>query len=198
MPRVLLLIALLLEIGLLTQCGQLPLPIPSAPPFPTVGPVQRISGSTHRTTAVLQASTNCADIGEMVTFTASFTNTVPYPITITTEPVLDIVLIPAQWDAADGPEPIQRWSESDQYPENLPNVMQAGEEWVYQWRWQADPMFHSQGSTKVLAQLQRGQIQLQNSAIPAGGPEVEVGVAAMHLPGGGAVECYELERALQP
>ena len=148
--------------------------------------------------SVIQANTNCAEIGEMVTFTASFTNTATYPVTITTEPVMDMVLMPAQWDPTDGPEPVQRWSESDQYPTDLPTVVQPGEEWVYQWRWQADPVFRSQKGSEVRAQLVTGQIQLRASSVPEGGPEVWVGVGAMRLPGGGAVECYELERALQP
>ena len=170
MPRVLLLIALLVGTSLLTQCGLLPLPIPSAPPFPTVGPVQRISGNASRTMAVIQSSTNCAEIGEMVTFTASFTNTATYPVTITTEPVMDMVLMPSRWDPADGPEPVQRWSESDQYPTDLPTVVQPGEEWVYQWRWQADPVFNPQGRSEVRAQLVTGQIQLRASSVPEGAP----------------------------
>ncbi|NOK63287.1 MAG: hypothetical protein GFH27_549325n5 [Chloroflexi bacterium AL-W] len=198
MPRVLLLIAMLIGTVLLTQCGLLPLPIPSAPPFPTVGPVQRISGNASRTMAVIQSSTNCAEIGEMVTFTASFTNTATYPVTITTEPVMDIVLSPSNWTAGDDPALVQHWSESDQYPTEFPTVAQPNEVWTYQWRWQADAIYHQPDVYDMRVQLIMGEIQLQGSSVPSGGHELGIGVGAIPLPGGGAVECYELERALQP
>ncbi|NOK63291.1 MAG: hypothetical protein GFH27_549325n3 [Chloroflexi bacterium AL-W] len=190
MPRVLLLSMLLVISMLLPGC--VPFAEQFTPAVPTIGPVQGLSGSTNRTTAVIQANTNCAEIGEMVTFTASFTNTVPYTVTITTEPIMDIVLSPANWDPADGPEPIQRWSESEQYPHDFATVVEPGEEWVYQWRWQADAVYGAGGVNGVRAQLQMGQVQLRSSAIPSGGPQVAVGVE--HMTWGNGIECTQLER----
>ena len=190
MPRVLLLSMLLVISMLLPGC--VPFAEQFTPAVPTIGPVQHRSGNTYTPIYHIQANTNCADIGEMVTFTARVTNTLTFPVTITTEPVMDIVLSPANWDPADGPEPIQRWSESAEYPEDFPTEMQTGEEWVYQWRWQADAVYGAGGVNGVRAQLQMGQVQLRGSAIPSGGPDVDVGVE--HMTWGNGVECTQLER----
>ena len=89
------------------------------------------------------ASTNCAQIGEWVTFEVVLHNGVDFPIELTDSPPFDLILKPAQWNLSD-PQPIERWSDSYQYPQEIDRVLEPGERQSYTWKWQANTQFTQQ------------------------------------------------------
>jgi hypothetical protein len=140
------------------------------------------------------ASTNCAEIGEPVTFTATLTSEANAPLTITTRPVVDFVLRPVAWEETQGPEPIQRWSQTSSYPSVIDPVFAPGEQRQYQWVWIADAVYGQFGVNGVRAQFFIGAIPQQGFG--PGGDEVWVGVRTM--PGGESSEsgmrCADMRR----
>lgn len=86
----------------------------------------------------LTASTNCAEVGQEVVFTATLTNATTTPLTILEQPPLDIVIRPFAGRAG-----VTRWSATDQYPKDINPVLAAGETRTYTWRWVADAAYTS-------------------------------------------------------
>lgn len=164
-------------------------------PLPTIGPITQASGGPDSIFWQITSSTNCAEIGEMVTFSVQLVNETTYPVTITNTPLLDIVIQPAQWPF-EMPEPVQRWSEARSYPREMSPILAPGEVRRYQWQWQADAVYGQYGVNGVKARFITGTIQKQHSSTPAGGVDVWVGVRTM--PGGevaqAGIECAALPR----
>lgn len=86
----------------------------------------------------LAASTNCADIGQIITFEVRFYNRRLEPVTLTDDPPFDIEIRPARPDAS---VPVQVWSQHADYPQPIKPVIAAGETRVYQWHWRAEPVY---------------------------------------------------------
>jgi len=91
----------------------------------------------------LTASTNCAEIGEEVLFTAEIINEGTTPLTVTDTPPFDISIHP--FNSGGNAGPIQRWSETDQYPQDINPVLAPGETRTYTWRWIADAAYAQGG-----------------------------------------------------
>lgn len=141
----------------------------------------------------LTASTNCAEVGEVVVFTAELTNESHAPFTIVEQPPLDIIIRPF-WFGNDAP-PITRWSATDQYPHDINPVLAPGGKRVYTWHWIADAAYtqvniRNNGTTV--------QMPLTIERTKGGGrfsvplPDVVVGVKANPMLGNGGVSCKDL------
>jgi hypothetical protein len=104
----------------LVACGE--------PTPPTRGPVQASGGQQDSGKLTLSASTNCALLGETLTFTLQVKNTATYPLEFTGPPLFDMTIKRVG-------QPQVRWSETDQYPATINPVMAPGEIRDYQWQW---------------------------------------------------------------
>ena len=189
MPRVLF---LCLAIGIsVLLAGCIQLPPRSGVVAPTIGPVQRGSGGVgvHQVTL---SNTNCADVGEMVTLTGQITNTKTIPITVTGTPAFDIVITPNNPDGSFGlGAPIQRWTESADYPGDPNPVLMAGEARTYVWRWQADAAY---ADTGAWVRFVTGDIVWEGAGTPAGGPKIMVGVGSVTVDVDASIPCTDLAR----
>ena len=132
MRRWTLLVVLSVGMSLLTGCGRWGLG--------RIEPIseENIGGAYYHR---LSASTNCAEVGEEVVFTAEVTNLTAEPLTVVEQPPLDIIIRPAQSGGSIGP--FQRWSETAQYPQDLNPVLAPHETRTYTWRWIADAVYTS-------------------------------------------------------
>ncbi|KAB8144315.1 hypothetical protein F8S13_05405 [Chloroflexia bacterium SDU3-3] len=130
----------LLPLANLRACG----PQDNTPP--TRGPIttrQRINPSMMN--FVLSSTTNCADIGQVITFTVRLENNYREPINLDSNPPVDIVITPATDDPTQPIAPI-RWSESPTYPAQMITKIEPGESHSYQWQWHADAAYGQYGS----------------------------------------------------
>jgi hypothetical protein len=174
-----------------------PIALPSGHerPLPTIGPLQNITGTSGDILLEITAPTNCAEIGDQVTFTGRITNKATYPVTIITVPLVDFVISPANWRASKGPKPIQRWSQTNQYPQNINPILAPGEQRTYQWHWTADAVYGEFGVNGVQTQFVVGEMPLKTSSF-IGGIDVWVGVRT--IPGGESSEsgiaCADMRR----
>jgi hypothetical protein len=87
--------------------------------------------STYNSTLLvrqLTASTNCAEIGEEVVFTATITNPSKLLLPVLERPAFDMLI---RAEAPTTTSVIQRWSETNQYPGNINPVLQPGETRTY-------------------------------------------------------------------
>ena len=190
MPRVLLLSMLLVISIMLPGCIQLP--ARSGVVAPTIGPIEQVHGGRERMIYGVTANTNCAEVGEMVTLTVGITNTATFPITATGTPALDIVITPNNPDGSSGPgAPIQRWTESADYPGDPNPVMAAGEARTYVWRWKADAAYTDYGAW---VQFVTGDIVWEGAGTPAGGPEIMVGIGSVTVDVDASIPCADLTR----
>lgn len=87
----------------------------------------------------LTASTNCAEVGDEVVITAKITNLWRTALTVTSSPPFDIIIRPYRYGG--NAQPVQRWSDTDQYPRDLNPELVPGETRMYQWRWIADAAY---------------------------------------------------------
>lgn len=163
---------------------------------PTIGPVQDGSGGPGGPGSSLVASSNCVEVGEPLTLTATFKNWSDAPLTLQGEPPLDIVIRPSFWQESP-PEPVARWSESDQYPRDFNPTFQPGETRTYTWTWTVDRTFTQrplyQGN--LIIQLVRG-VSLEAGGTGAAGEvgTVYVGLGVLEYGGQGSRPCAELRR----
>lgn len=129
------LLILMVGLTLFTACGRRNLG--------HIEPVVRENGERGDFWHRLTSSTNCAEIGEEVIFTAEITNESTKPLTVTDTPPFDIIIRPFRFGGDVGP--IQRWSDTDNYPHYIDPVLAQGETRTYTWRWPADAAY-AQGS----------------------------------------------------
>ncbi len=94
-------------------------------------------GNSFKTT--LNASTNCAEIGELITFTLTIENRTSNPITLTNMPLIDIVIEPQR--TITNPADVQRWSADPRYPHPVDSRIDAHSIRTYTWEWPADPRY---------------------------------------------------------
>lgn len=85
----------------------------------------------------LSASTNCVEVGEQILFTAQIENRSRTPFSLFGVPPIDMVLEPAK----NTQQPVQRWSETNQFPLSLDPILLAGESRQYHWLWVADQRY---------------------------------------------------------
>lgn len=104
---------------------------------PAIQPVEVESGRASVIDVSLRASTNCADVGEEVTFTVRVANLQDQPLQLVANPPFDIIIEPYQGGAG----PTIRWSESDQYPATIDPVLAPREVRTFEWRWIADVVY---------------------------------------------------------
>ncbi|KAB8144314.1 hypothetical protein F8S13_05400 [Chloroflexia bacterium SDU3-3] len=91
---------------------------------------------------VLSSSTNCADVGQVITFTVRLENNYREPVTFDGNPPVDMVISPVQ-DNPDAPIGLVRWSESPTYPAQMITQIGPGESHSYQWQWRADEAYEN-------------------------------------------------------
>ena len=145
--------------------------------FPTVGPVTRQGGRTNILAYSFTASTNCASIGETVTFIATLKNISTVPITITTTPTVDFVVRPVHWSVTQTqPEPVRRWSETPMYPSSVDFVLTPGVEYTYRWDWIAEDVYDGSGVKGAIIQFFLGEMQSPIFLREPGGPDLFVDV----------------------
>lgn len=162
---------------------------------PALEPVRAGSGGSGDFEEEITASTNCAEVGEMVTFTVNLANRTEKPLTLTGAPLFDITLQPFKWTRAGAP-PSERWSESGQYPANVNPVLQAGEQRSYTWQWLVTPRFAQQGTegNNLLVSYSMGETIFNNgNRTPAGTTTVLVSIGK-YVSGAGSWPCSELRR----
>lgn len=162
-------------------------------PLPTIGPVQQVTGISELIRTELTATTNCANIGDVITFTGRVTNESNHPLTITSYPPFDFVLRPANW-RSNASMPVQHWSEISSDASSANPVLAPGETRTYLWQWIADAVYGQRGVNGIRVTFIIGEIPQETR--PSGGPEVWVGVHTM--PGGevseAGIECAALLR----
>lgn len=161
---------------------------------PRIEPVSLVSGGHGSETIALLANTNCAEVGEIVTFTLRIANQMTEPMTITGQLVLDIVLQPNNWTSTE-PESFRYWSQSTQYPVAIDRVLVPGEEHIYQWQWVAKLVYSPPNAQGVIASVNVGLIETPSGgATRAGDVRVAVGVDTM--PGGespAGIQCKSMK-----
>ncbi|MEP7188170.1 MAG: hypothetical protein ABI901_03135, partial [Roseiflexaceae bacterium] len=182
-----------LALLLLAACALGPRPVHQSV-TPTIGPVQQRSGGAGTPDIELIANTNCAEVGEIVTFTIRMMNRMSLLITFTGTPLVDIVLKPSGESV-----PLLRWSTTSQYPKDINPVFAPGEIRTYQWQWVADAAYVQPQQTTdngVIAQLTFGDVIAEGySPLPGGSIEVYVGVGTHILPMPGTnVRCADMRR----
>jgi hypothetical protein len=177
---------------LLAACALGPRPVHQTV-FPTIGPVRHVSGLSTAARVELTASTNCAEVGEVVTFTTQITNEMSIPMTLRGLPPLDILLKSAVPGA-----PPQRWSATPQYPKAINPVLAPGEVRMYEWQWVADAAYAQLEQTTyngVEARLELGGAFVGEETIAGGSIAVYVGVGAHVLPQPGTnVRCADMHQ----
>ena len=132
MPRWMLVVMVSVGMSLLTGCG--PWGLGRIEPISE----ENIGGAYYHR---LSASTNCAEVGEEVVFTAEVTNLTAEPLTVMEQPPLDIIIRPYRPSGSAGG--VHRWSETAQYPQDLEPVLAPHETRTYTWRWIADAVYTS-------------------------------------------------------
>lgn len=152
------------------------------------------SGSGVR--SELSANTNCAEVGEVVTFTVTLANETTQPFTVTGDPLLDIVV---QAPPISGqPAPVARWPQSVYYPAQITPVWQPGESRTYQWPWRVDPAFAQQeraGDNVIQASMPATNVRLSSGSITgAGGLDVTIGIGALRTSPFDWIPCADLQR----
>ena len=153
-----------------------------------IAPIVQENGNHGAFWQRLGSNTNCAEVGEEVVFTAQITNESTKPLTVTDDPPFDIVIRPFKFGNNAGP--IQRWSETDQYPQDINPVLAPGETRTYTWRWRADAVY-AQGSVRQYGTAVMMPLTIEgNGASPV--PDVVVGVTANGAMGNGGVFCSAL------
>jgi hypothetical protein len=160
-------------------------------PIPTLGPMQT-GGEADDTLIELTSTTNCAEIGEVVTFTVRIANHRKTPATFTGTPLFDVVIRPAKYRLT----PVQRWSESNQYPATINPVFAPGEERTYQWHWTADAIYAPAAVEGNGVEVTLTTAYFRSDTIfPQGGslPPFVIGVMSRNLPNG-AIRCAEMRR----
>ena len=161
-------------------------------PFPTLGPVSNIGGRQGRVVSELTASTNCAEVGEVVTFTLHIRNDATFPITLTGPPFLEIVVQPVYQEGA----PIQRWSASEQYPAAINPLFVPGEDRTYVWRWTADAAYApnptKDNGVEVIAPM--GILGPENSVIQSARNNFGLGIRTINL-AQGSIPCIQMPRS---
>jgi hypothetical protein len=155
-----------------------------------IEPVAEENGERGEYWQRLTASTNCAEIGEEVLFTAEIINEGTRPLTVADTPPFDIIIRPFRFGGNAGP--IQRWSETDQYPQDINPVLAPGETRTYTWRWIADAAYaqgtvNKYGTSVIMPLTLAGQ-----GTSPL--PHVVVGVKAHPEFGNGGAFCSDLRR----
>lgn len=107
----------------LVACGE--------PTPPTRGPIQTGGGSRDTGQITLAASTNCATLGETITFTLRIKNIAPTSLEFTHPPLFDMTI-----SQVNGPK--THWSNSPRYPSAINPILAPGQVREYQWNWVAD------------------------------------------------------------
>lgn len=153
-----------------------------------IEPVVQENGDRGEFWHRLTASTNCAEVGEEVLFTAEITNESPNPLTVTDNPPFDIIIRPFRYGG--DAQPVQRWSESDQYPDDIDPVLMPGETRTYTWRWVADAAY-AQGSVTDYGTSVFMPLTLAGQVI-AHLPPITVGVKVNPMLGNGGAFCSDL------
>ena len=126
----------------------------------------------------LIASTNCAEIGDIVTFTVNLQKLSDKTTTIDGTPPFDITLTQMKI-AKSEPTSLVRWSNTNQYPTNPTTVLAPGEQRIYTWQWQATQEFAltTLGDENVKVTFSMGALKIDNSTrTPAGETRVLIGV----------------------
>ena len=144
------------------------------------------SGSAQAFSTELTASTNCVEVGDIITFTINLQNLSDKTTTITGTPPFDITLTPVRIDQPDS-APLVRWSATDQYPVDPATILLPGERRTYTWRWQASQEFAlvTRYDKNVRVALSQGELQRENSTgTPAGETRVFIGVNKYSSSGG--------------
>ena len=106
--------------------------------IPTIGPIQQGTGQPASATITLSANINCAEIGEIITFTLTLENRETYPLTLTGNPLVEITIEPRR---IGGGGASIAWSQTTTYPATIDPVIQPGETRVYQWPFRVDPSY---------------------------------------------------------
>ncbi|HEY0733703.1 MAG TPA: hypothetical protein VGD69_02255 [Herpetosiphonaceae bacterium] len=155
-----------------------------------IEPVTQENGERGEYWQRLTASTNCAEIGEEVVFTGEITNEGTRPLTVTDTPAFDIIIRPFRSGGDAGP--IQRWSETNQYPHAMDPVLAPGETRTYTWRWRADAAY-AQGTVRNYGTSVIMPLTLTGQGISPV-PDVVVGVKANPMYGDGGAFCSDFRR----
>ena len=143
-------------------------------------------GSSQSFSRELIASTNCAEVGDFVTFTVNLQNLSDKATTIDGTPSFDITLTQMKIEKSE-PTPPVRWSNTNQYPTNPTTVLAPGEQRTYTWQWQATQEFAltTLGDKNVKVAFSMGALQRENSTrTPAGEIRVLIGVNKYSSSGG--------------
>ena len=85
---------------------------------------------TPRTGFALDTSTDCAEVGQPISFILTLHNSDERAIEIAAEPAVDIMLL----QPTKPPTIVARWSDSDSYLKQLP-PLESGEIRPYTWTW---------------------------------------------------------------
>ena len=144
------------------------------------------SGSAQAFSTELTASTNCVEVGDIITFTINLQNLSDKTTTITGTPPFDITLTPVRIDQTDS-APLVRWSATDQYPIDPATILLPGERHTYSWRWQASQEFAlvTRYDKNVRVALSQGELQREDgTGTPAGETRVFIGVNKYSSSGG--------------
>ncbi|NOK63285.1 MAG: hypothetical protein GFH27_549325n7 [Chloroflexi bacterium AL-W] len=152
-------------------------------------------GSSGSFGAVTTVSTNCAEIGEWVTFEVTLHNGSEVVVELTDTPPFDLILEPAWWELTT-PKPIDRWSESYQYPQEIDRVFEPGERQSYTWKWQAKSTFAQQARDVNMMQVtfwQGQRLRDGRSPASAGTNSSYIGVA-WYAEGTGSWRCADMRR----
>lgn len=154
------------------------------------------AGGSHPVLGLLEltASTNCAEVGEVVTFTVRYKNETADPITLVSDPLLDIVIV-AHPQGGNATIPQQRWSASTHYPATINPVVQPGEERTYTWQWKADGIYAQDSVDRVTITAEAQVSRLQN-ALPQG-IEQQVSIGVSRIEGnrpGTSIPCRDLRQ----
>jgi hypothetical protein len=182
-----LLIGIFISGWLVAGCG----PIPGGT-VPNLEPVARTTGITGTLNTTLTASTNCAKVGELITFTLTLENLRTQPMTLTDTPRLDLVIEPHR--AIRNPADVQRWSADPDYP-SIDVVLHPREVRQYAWGWHADPRYAATANTYedgIHVQINNG-ITLPSGSASGFVMYVDIGVRSIRTPGE-TTYCKDLTR----
>jgi hypothetical protein len=150
--------------------------------MPTIGPVHERSAKRGIIDTTLTISTNCVEVGESLVIQGTVINEAPYPLRFVGTPTFDFIIRPADWNPADGPEPVRHWSQTATYP-TIDPVLAPGETRTYEWQWPVEAVYAKpglRGMSGVRIQFWRGDVQPEG--IPAGGQIAGVGEGGLPAP----------------
>jgi hypothetical protein len=196
--------SMLCAIVLLSGC--VPVPFTTPDRTPTIGPVQigRVDPDAAPSIGLsmeLTTNTNCAEVGEVVTFTARIHNNEVRRITLKGSPPLDIILSLGPPESIEETElPVRRWSETPAFPQSFDPVLQPGELRTYQWSWTAEQVFYpnpDRPGNGVWISFYRGAVvSTSGGSRPAGALIGYMGVGKMDFIAGpdSSIPCAELRR----